>query len=64
MKNRGSTPILAKIVGIHPRKIHTKFEANPWSGLREEVEKLKKGSRRRQRRRQQRRRRQWTQPDR
>ena len=30
MKNRGSTPIL------------TKFEANPCSGLREVVEKLKK----------------------
>ena len=42
MKNRGSTPILTKLVGVHSRNIHTKFEANPCSGLREEVEKLKK----------------------
>ena len=42
MKNRGSTPILTNLVGVHPRNIHTKFEANPYSGLREEVEKLKK----------------------
>ena len=42
MKNRGSTPILTNFVGVYPRNIHTKFEANPCSGLREEVEKLKK----------------------
>ena len=42
MKNRGSTPILTNLVGVHQRNIHTKFEANPCSGLREEVEKLKK----------------------
>ena len=42
MKNRGSTTILTNLVGVHPRNIHTKFEANPCSGLREEVEKLKK----------------------
>ena len=42
MKIRGSTPILTNLVGVHPRNIHTKFEANPCSGLREEVEKLKK----------------------
>ena len=42
MKNRGSTPILTNLVGVHPKNIHTKFEANPCSGLREEVEKLKK----------------------
>ena len=42
MKNRGSTPILTKLVEVYPRNIHTKFEANPCSGLREEVEKLKK----------------------
>ena len=42
MKNRGSTPILTNLVGVHARNIHTKFEANPSSGLREEVEKLKK----------------------
>ena len=35
MKNRGSTPILTNLVGDHPRNIHTKFEANPSSGLRE-----------------------------
>ena len=65
MKNRGSTPILTNLVGVHPRKIHTKFEGNPCSGLREEVEKLKKftpttTNRQRRRRRRQRRR---TQPD-
>ena len=54
MKNRGSTPILTNLVGVHPRNIHTKFEANPYSGLRGEVEKLK-SSCRRQRRRQRRR---------
>ena len=42
MKNRGSTTILTNSVGVHPRNIHTKFEANPCSGFREEVEKLKK----------------------
>ena len=62
MKNRGSTPILTNSVGVHPRNIHTKFEANPCSGLRGEVEKLK-SSRRQQRQRRQRRRRR-TQPDR
>ena len=39
MKNRGSTPILTNLV--HPRNIHTKFEANPCSGLGEEVENVK-----------------------
>ena len=28
MKNRGSTPILTNLVGVHPRNIHTKFERN------------------------------------
>ena len=42
MINRGSTPILTNLVGVHPRNIHTKLEANPCSSLREEVEKLKK----------------------
>ena len=37
-----STLILTNLVGVHPRNIHTKFEANPCRGLREEVEKLKK----------------------
>ena len=55
MKNRGNTPILTNLVGVHPRNIHTKFEANPCSGLRGEVEKLKGSHRQRQRR---------TQPDR
>ena len=60
MKNRGSTPILTNLVGVHPRNIHTKLEANPCSGSREEVEKEK--SLRRRRRQQRRRRR--TQGDR
>ena len=42
MKNSGSTLILTILVGVHTRNIHTKFEANLCSGLREEVEKLKK----------------------
>ena len=42
MKNRCSTPILTNLVGVHLGNIHTKFVANPCSGLREEVEKLKK----------------------
>ena len=37
MKNRGSTPILTNLVVVHPRNIHTKFEGNPCSGLREEI---------------------------
>ena len=40
MKNRGSTPILTNLVGDYPRNIHTKFEANPCSGLRGEVENV------------------------
>ena len=42
MKNRGSTPILTNFVGVHPRNIHTKFEANPCSGSREGSRKTKK----------------------
>ena len=41
MKNRGSTQMLTNLVDVHPRNIYTKFEANPYSGLKE-VEKLKK----------------------
>ena len=52
MKNRGSTLILTNL-GVHLRNIHTKFEANPCSGLREEIKKVKSS---RQRRR-------WTQGD-
>ena len=37
MQNSGSTPILTNLVGIHTSNIHTKFEANPCSGLRKEV---------------------------
>ena len=37
MKNRGSNPILTNLVGVHPRNIHKKFEANACSGLKEEV---------------------------
>ena len=51
MKNRGSTPILTNLVGVHPRNIHTKFEANPCSGSREEVEEQKSTRRRRRQRR-------------
>ena len=40
MKNKCSTPIFTILVGVYQRNIHTKFEANPCSGLRE-VEKLK-----------------------
>ena len=40
MTNRGSTPILTILVGDHPRNIHTKFEANPCSDLRGEVENV------------------------
>ena len=42
MRNMGSTSILTNFVGIHQRNTHTKFEANQCSGLREEVEKVKK----------------------
>ena len=41
MKNRGSTPILTNKVGSTQGTSHI-FEANQCSGLREEVEKLKK----------------------
>ena len=36
MKNRGSTTILTNLVGVHPRYIHTKFEANLYSSSREQ----------------------------
>ena len=39
MKNRCSTPILTNLVGVHPNKLHTKFEGNPCNGLKEEVER-------------------------
>ena len=42
MQNRGSTTILTNLVGVHPKNIHTKCEANPCSGSRAEVEKPKK----------------------
>ena len=42
MKNRGSTPISTNLVGVHPRNINTKFEANTCSGSREEVKKSQK----------------------
>ena len=37
VQNRGSTPILTNLVGIHTINIHTNFEANPCSGSRKEV---------------------------
>ena len=40
MKNMGGTPILTNLVGDHSRNIHTKFEVNPCSGLRGEVENV------------------------
>ena len=39
-KNRGSTLILTNVVGVHPWNIHTKFEANPCIGLKEEVKNV------------------------
>ena len=42
MKNRGSTPILTNLVGVHPRNIHIKFESNPCSCSGEEVKKPKR----------------------
>ena len=54
-KKWGSTLMFTNLVGVHPRNIHKEFKANPCSGLREEVEKIKKSSHRRRRR---------TQPDR
>ena len=41
MTNMGSTPILTNLVRIHPRNIHTKFKANPCSGLKEQNKKVK-----------------------
>ena len=38
MKDKGNTPILTNL----ERNIHIKYEANPCSGSREEVEKPKK----------------------
>ena len=35
MKNMGSTPILTNLVGVLPRNIHKKFEANLCIVLRE-----------------------------
>ena len=31
MKNRGRTSILTNLVGMHPRNIYRKFDANPFS---------------------------------
>ena len=49
MKNRGSTLTLTNLEVVRPSNIHTKFEANPCSGSREEVEKQKSSRRQRQR---------------
>ena len=40
IKSKGSTPILTNLGGVHQRNIHTYFEGNLCSGLREEVEKV------------------------
>ena len=37
MENRGSTPNLTNLVGVHPRNIHTKLKTNLYSGSRDEV---------------------------
>ena len=37
MIKRGSFTILTHLVGVHPRNINTKFEANPFGDSREEV---------------------------
>ena len=37
IKNRDSTPVCTHDVGVRPRNIHTKFEANLCSGSRVEV---------------------------
>ena len=42
MKIRGSTPILANMVGVHLRNIHRKFEANLCIDLTEVQKKPKK----------------------
>ena len=39
-KNRGSTQILTNLVGVPPRNIYIKFEANPCSGSRDEVKNM------------------------
>ena len=36
-----STPILTNLVGVHPRNIQTKFNANPCSSWNEEVKQEK-----------------------
>ena len=50
MKNWGSTPISTLLVGVHLGNIHTTFEANLCSSLREEVEKVKSSRRQKQQR--------------
>ena len=50
MKNMGSAPISTHLVWVNSRNIHTKFEAIPWNGLGEEVEKVKCSRRQRRRR--------------
>ena len=42
MKNKDSTLFLINLVGVHLRKIHTKFEAHPCSALRDGVKGVKK----------------------
>ena len=37
----GSTPILSNLVVVHQRNTHTKFEANPYRVLGEDVLKVK-----------------------
>ena len=42
MKNMGSTPILTNLVGVHPRNIHTKFEAKSVQRFERRSRKTKK----------------------
>ena len=35
ISNKRSTPSSTNLVGVHPRNIYSKFEANPCFGLRE-----------------------------
>ena len=42
MKNWGSIPILTNLIGVHPRNVHTKFEANPCSAFKRRSRKTKK----------------------
>ena len=48
MKNRCGTTILTNLTGVHPRNIHTKYEAYLCNGFGEEVKNVKSLRRRMQ----------------